>query len=280
MCYFHPKNWWKWAYLTIFQIFSDGLKPLWCFVMSKSAVGWRVCPEYLSSKSATCLRFSINRIDWSTYYNLYLAVYHIHDVYRTHIYIYLNIYIYSMYIYIYTYYIHTCKYMIYLSILCVVYRFFFSHFYVKQAYLLLALPMLRISAGSFHPPFSDLAVTAGTVGTRRFGAQPRWNRRDFSRILRMCGWLTPETNRDTGIHRWCYIIFTCRYTEIYISLNIVIWYILICHYGGPTKNRWQDFQHLLAWMFLGSKRWSQYAESIDWEKAAVTAGCAIGCTNS
>lgn len=30
----------------------------------------------------------------------------------------------------------------------------------------------------------------------------------------------------------------------------------------------------MAWMFLGSKRWSQYAESIDWEKAAVTAGCA------
>lgn len=136
--------------------------------------------------------------------------------------------------------------MIYFYIYAVCCIPFFSHFYVKKAYLLLTLPMFRISAGSFHPPFSDLAVTAGTVGTRRFRARPRWNRRDFSWILRMCGWLTPETNRDTGIHRWCYIIFTCLYIEIYISWNIVIWYMLICHYWGPTKNRWQDFQHLLS----------------------------------
>ena len=238
--------------MILFDYFSDGLKPLWCFVMSKSALGWRVCPEYLSSKSATCLRFSINRIDCSTYYNLFLAVYYINDVYCTHI------------IYIHDTYMNINDIFLY-AVCCVP---FFSHFYVKKAYLLLTLPMFRISAGSFHPRFSDLAVTAGTVGTRRFRARPRWNRRDFSWILRMCGWLTPETNRDTGIHRWCYIIFTCLYIEIYISWNILIWYMLICHYWGPTKKPLAGFPALavsfrnyyvylekMAWMFLCSKRW-------------------------
>ena len=71
--------------------------------------------------------------------------------------------IYTLNIYIDTY--MNINYIFIYAVCCK--PFLFSHFYVKKAYLLLTLPMFRISAGSFHPPFSDLAVTAGTVGTRR-----------------------------------------------------------------------------------------------------------------
>ena len=153
--------------------------------------------------------------------------------------------------YIYDIYICICKYVneykcnVNIYIVCCMLYIVFTYSYIKQAYLLLTLPMKC----SFHlswwlktPPFSDLAATAGT-GPNGFGPDPGGKR---GWIFAVDVWLVsqPETKRNTDdtddvtyfLHIFMRFIYFCI---LYLLSGISSLILVPSFLGGPTQS-WQD----------------------------------------